>query len=149
MIKVYQLRLSKEMIQQVQHATLTTWTGGIAKTHGLFGSEEWWENIASGRLQKRTVAGVITQLSDGPYGDWPEFTMSSESGKDMTFSRFANGKVLSAAYAVGRHVEVDYVLQRDRLFGHGSFFRRHKQVIEVRIKEDAQQTAAASPVVGK
>jgi hypothetical protein len=147
MVSVYQLRKDNRHIEDVQKATLTTYWFGVAKTHGLFGSDEWWGNIETGKLAVHTLRGVITRVyMDGPHGDLQLFDMRSDSGREYTWARHANNeqvpglytnKKMSDLYDVGRKVEVDYVFQRHRLFGYGSFFRRHKVVIEVRIANDA------------
>jgi hypothetical protein len=146
MVTVFQLRKAKQHIEDVQRATLTTWRFGVAKTHGLFGSDEWWRNIESGKLPVHTLSGVITRLFMGGMRDTPEFTMRSDDGRESNWLRYANdeqapnlyvSKKLEDLYEVGRRIEIDYVLQRRRFFGYGSFFRRHKVVIEMRIGTDA------------
>ncbi len=32
---------------------------GLKGTHGLYGSEEWWANILSGRLKTQRVSGIV------------------------------------------------------------------------------------------
>lgn len=143
LVIVYQLRQSKQEIEAAQRATLTTWKFGIARTHGLFGSDEWWKNIESGKLKVQTLSGVITRLYMGSMGDWPMFDMRSETGKEFSFSRYSNGKDLGNLYAAGRSIEVDYVLQRHRLFSDLSFLKRHKVVVEVRIGGENQPLPTA------
>ena len=135
---VYQLRRDKQRIGAAQRATLTTWKFGIARTHGLFGSEQWWHNIESGKLVVHTLKGVITRLYMGGMRDMPEISMCSDGGKKSNWLRYADSKELSDFYAMGRRVEIDYVLQRHRLFSDLSFLKRHKVVIEVRIGNDIQ-----------
>ncbi len=65
MITVYQLRRDKQRIEAVQKATLTSWKFGIMRTHGLFGSDEWWQKIESDKLLVHRLSGVITQLYMG------------------------------------------------------------------------------------
>jgi hypothetical protein len=146
MVTVFELRKAKQHIESVQQATLTTWKWGIAKTHGLFGSDEWWRNIDSGKLPVHTLNGIITRLFMGGMRDTPEFTMRSDDGRESNWLRYANvgqvpdvyvNKRLEDLYEVSRRIEIDYVLQRNRFFGYGNFFRRHKVVIEVRIGNDA------------
>jgi hypothetical protein len=35
---------------------------GLKGTHGLFGSEEWWENIRQGKIKTRTISGIIKRI---------------------------------------------------------------------------------------
>ncbi len=132
-VVVYQLHRDKRRVKAVQRATLTTRKFGIARTHGLFGSDEWWEKIRSGKLAVHTVRGVITRLYMGGMRDTPEFRVRSDIGEESSWLRYANSKALDEFYAVGRRVEIDYVLQRGRIFSDGSFLKGHKVVIEVRI----------------
>ncbi len=138
MITVYQLRQNKRQIESVQQATLKTLKFGIAQTHGLFGSDEWWKNIESGKLAVHTLKGVITRLFLGGMRDTEEFTMRLETGEELTWLRYADNKELFGFYAVGRQIEIDYVLQRHRLFSYGNFLRRHEEIIEIRIGEEIQ-----------
>jgi hypothetical protein len=114
MVTVYDLKRDKQHIESVQRATLTTKEFGIEQTHGLFGSKEWWEQIARGKLPVQRLCGVITRLYMGSMNDWPEFSMWSDAGEEVSWSRYANGEPLAEFYAVGRCVEVHYVVQRHR-----------------------------------
>jgi len=137
-VVVYQLHRDKRRVEAVQRATLTTRKFGIARTHGLFGSDEWWEKIKSGKLAVHTVHGVITRLYMGGMRDTPEFKVRSDTGKESSWLRHANGKALGDFYAVGRRVEIDYVLQRGRICSDGSFLKGHKVVVEVRIGSNVE-----------
>jgi atypical dual specificity phosphatase len=136
MVTVYSLRRDKRHVEDVQRATLTTKDFGIEPTHGLFGSEEWWNQIASGKLPVERLCGVITRLYMGSMNDWPEFSMRSDAGQDVSWSRYANSEHLADFYAVGRRVEVDYIVQHHRAasFDGGA---ETKCVIEVRIGAEA------------
>jgi hypothetical protein len=136
MVTVYNLRRDKRYVVSVQRATLTTKEFGVEQTHGLFGSAEWWGKIATSKLLVERLSGVITRLYMGSMNDWPEFSMRSDAGEEVSWSRYANGEHLAGFYAVGRRVEVDYVVQRHRA---ASFDRgaETKCVIEVRIGTNA------------
>jgi hypothetical protein len=58
---VYQLKADTKFVEQVQHATRTTKEFGIEPTHGLFGTEEWWKQIANGSLPVVTLTGFIAK----------------------------------------------------------------------------------------
>jgi hypothetical protein len=115
MVPVYQLRKDTEHVRKVQKATLTTEQYGIQQTHGLFGSDEWWQKIASGDLPMRRLRGAITRVYMGSMGDWPEFAMRTDDGEESSWTRFAQTKELSQLYVVGKRIELDYVLQRNKL----------------------------------
>jgi hypothetical protein len=131
----YQLSKNEKFIQQVQRATITTEEFGIEPTHGIFGSSEWWETIASGELPVQTASGVITQVYMGSMNDWPEFAMEIDSGEVLRWTREVNTKEQDALYRVGRRVEVDYVLQRHRpkSWDRGA---ETKCVIEIRVDDN-------------
>src|SRR5262245_110866 len=84
---VYRLRDDLQRIEQIQHATLTTTEFGIAPTHGLLGSNEWWDQIATGRLPTETLRGVISRVYMGSMGDWPEFEVRSDAGELSSWTR--------------------------------------------------------------
>lgn len=138
MVSVYQLRRNKQYVENVQKATLTTKEFGIEQTHGLFGSEQWWQQVASGNLPVHKVSGVVTRLYMGSMNDWPEFSMRSDTGEESSWSRYANNEELGSFYQVGRPIEVSYVIQHNRpcSFDGGT---ETKCVIEVRIGSETTQ----------
>jgi hypothetical protein len=148
MVIVYQLRKDKQRMEAVQKATLTSRKFGIMRTHGLFGSQEWWQKIESGKLAVHRLGGVITQLYMGGMRDTPEFTMRSDAGEESSWLRYANGKELDDFYTVGCRIEIDYVLQRHRLLSDLSCLKKHKEVIEIRLGNHPKESSitAKSPV---
>lgn len=136
MVTVYQLRRDKQHIEAVQKATLNTEQFGIQQTHGLFASPEWWGKIASGELPVYRLRGSITKLYMGSMGDWPEFTMRTDSGGESSWSRFANSGDLADFYAEGRRIELDYVIQRFKPKS-WSGDSENKVVIEIRLGDAA------------
>jgi hypothetical protein len=130
---VYQLREDKQNIEAVQRATQTTRKFGIMRTDGLFGSEQWWHNIETGKLPIHKITGAIVQIYMGGMRDTPEFVLRSDTGEESTWLRQANSKELNNVYAIGCLVEIDYVLQRHRLLSDLGPLKRHKIVIEIRL----------------
>jgi hypothetical protein len=108
----YRLAADEERIRHIQKATLTTDEFGLQQTHGLFGSREWWSQIADGRLPVSTLRGVISKVYMGSMGDWPEFRMKLTDGSERTWTREAQSRELDSLYTEGAQVEVDYVVQR-------------------------------------
>jgi hypothetical protein len=117
-VPMYKLRNDSKRIAQIQKATIETGTFGIEPTHGLFGSDEWWANISSGRLQRHTLSG------------------KHDSGERTSWTREVNAKEQDVLYKIGVPIEVDYVLQRHRpgSFDHGAEF---KCVLEIRTSKSA------------
>jgi hypothetical protein len=111
---VYRLLDDPDHVAQVQRATLTTEAFGIEPTHGLFGSEEWWSQVASKALPTHTIRGIICRVYMGSMNDWPEFELQAEDGSKSQWSRYANSVELGRSYEVGRAIELDYVIQHFR-----------------------------------
>ena len=101
LVVVYQLHRNKQRIDAVQLATTRTQRFGLMRTPGLFGSDEWWQKIESGKLPVQTVRGVITRLYMGGMNDTPEFSVRSDDGKESNWLRQASSKDLDGLYAVG------------------------------------------------
>lgn len=129
---VYQLKQDKRRIDQVQRATRTTENFGIEPTHGMFGTDEWWQNIESGRLPIQTLKGRITKVYMGGMGDWPEFKMVNNTGEESSWTRMMHSAEQDDLYRVGAPIEIDFVWKqhRPKSFDHGA---KTEQVIEIRI----------------
>lgn len=108
LIEIYNLANDQEHIHKVQRATQNTKDYGLVPEHGLFGSDEWWEAIRTGKLPSVRVEGVISRVYMGSMNDWPEFEIDS-SGRKTTWTRYGNRP---AAYVVGKKVQLDYVMQK-------------------------------------
>jgi hypothetical protein len=95
-------------------------------------SDEWWNHIEQGDLRTYTLRGVITRIYMGSMNDWPEFEIRADEGGLSQWTREANSKELSRAYAPNRRAEIDYVLQKHRpkSFDRGA---EAKIVIEIRV----------------
>ena len=137
----YRLKDDTTFIGNVQKATLNTDNFGIEPTHGLFGSPEWWQQVASGELPVHTLRGVITERYMGSMGDWPEIKVRSDASEESRWTREVNRKEQDALYLPNQPIEIDYVLQRHRQKSsdHGA---EVKQVIEIRVEPDTQAEAS-------
>jgi hypothetical protein len=137
MITIYRLQSDKSYIREVQEATESTEKFGIEPTHGIFGSEEWWQHIREGTLPMHHLKGTVSSVHMGSMNDWPEFTLRTESGEEFTWSRYANGPEFVGLYTVGRPIEVDYVIQRHRAtsIGPGTQLRIP---VEIRVGETTE-----------
>lgn len=114
--KIYDLRADADWVAKVQKATLTTKDYGIEPTHGIFGSDEWWLQIADGRLPMHTLKGTITRVYMGSMGDWPEFEMKCDDGALLKFTRKQTLRdgTRDGFYTVGSKIEIDAVWQDSR-----------------------------------
>jgi hypothetical protein len=114
-LTVYDLHEDHQRIRWMQEATMTTKDFGLEPTHGLFGSADWWQNIAQGYLATHYISGIITNIYNFGEGDHPEFSMVDESGIETTWKREVNRAEEDDFYVIGRMVELEYVLQRTRI----------------------------------
>ena len=106
MIKIYDLRDDRYTINLIQDATLHTEDAGLKVKHGLFGSTEWWGAIEKGVIPKNRIKGVISRVYMSGHNDFPEFEVTSESGRS---SWERNGD--DYHFVVGRKIEIVYVTQ--------------------------------------
>ncbi|OFZ70813.1 MAG: hypothetical protein A2Z01_04635 [Betaproteobacteria bacterium RBG_16_58_11] len=86
---------------------------GLKGSHGLFGSQEWWNSIKSGTMPLRYVSGVIKRMYvSGQERDVPEntFDLITSEGATKTESCYANAKDDCDLYRVGRRVDIVYAL---------------------------------------
>lgn len=114
-LTVYDLREDHQRIRWMQEATMTTKDFGLEPTHGLFGSGDWWQNIADGFLATHYLSGIITNIYNVGEGDHPEFSLVDESGIETTWKREINRAEDDDFYVIGRMIELEYVLQRTRI----------------------------------
>jgi hypothetical protein len=136
MITVYRLRDNYQYIKHVQEATLGTKEFGVQQTHGLFGSDAWWQQIASGALPLQIARGHIVSVYMGSMGDWPEFKMLCSDGTERTHTRELNNPQMDSLYRVGASIEIDYVVQhfKQAAYSKGA---AHDCVIEIRLGHEA------------
>lgn len=103
---------------------------GLAGNQGLFGSEEWWKNVAAGRIPTLTKRGVIERVYTAGMekGLQPNtIVFRTDAGDLLSEGLYANSEDDRQAYQVGRAVE--YRLALDELKTGG----RSDIVLEVRI----------------
>jgi hypothetical protein len=133
-VVVYRLRDDVEQIKRIQQATLTTEQFGIAPTHGLLGSDEWWAQVSNGLLPTHTLRGVITRVFMGSMGDWPEFEIRDDSGQRSQWTREVASADLDVCYQPHRFAEIDYVVQRHRPKSYDGGAET-KVVLEIRVDD--------------
>ena len=111
LVEVYNLTNDQEHVRKVQRATQNTTDYGLVPEHGLFGSDEWWESVRSGKIPTIRIEGVISRVYMGSMNDWPEFEIDS-NGRRTTWTRQVNRREAAAAYVVGRKVRLECVMQK-------------------------------------
>jgi hypothetical protein len=109
---------------------------GIEPTHGVFRSPEWWQHIKEGTLPVLKVKGTISKINNDR--DWPTLRFRTEDGAELSFSQYANNPDFGDFYTIGRHIEIDYVIQRLRASDLTADFGplTIEVPIEVRVGED-------------
>jgi len=112
--KAYDLVADRETIEAVQRATLTTADFGLVPDVALFGSDDWWQATADGRIPVLEVRGTIARLFVSGHGDWPLFEVDA-NGERTQWTRFGD----QSLYREGRGVRVEYVMQRTKKPGAG------------------------------
>ncbi len=87
---------------------------GLKGTHGLFGSDEWWNNIKSGVASTRFMSGLInrTYVTGQEQGaDENTFDIVLGDSSRHTESFFANNESDYQLFKVGCRVEIIYVIE--------------------------------------
>ena len=80
---------------------------GLKGAYGLFGSDEWWGNLKTGRMPTVIYEGEIESLQfEGMHNEGRSFTLRLTKGGHYTYSCVANEKSDMKAYTVGRKVRV-------------------------------------------
>ncbi|AJQ94187.1 hypothetical protein [Gynuella sunshinyii] len=86
---------------------------GLKGTHGLFGSDEWWDNLRKGVLPVRHVSGVIERLFVSGQEKGMEantFDLLLNDGGSHTESIFVDSEKYRQLFKVGSRVEILYAL---------------------------------------
>ncbi len=113
MVEVYSLAKDTEHVRKVQRATLNTTDYGLVPEHGLFGSDEWWEAIRTGKLPTICVEGVISCVRMGSMNDWPGFEIDS-NGSKTNWTRHVHSAEDDRFYVAGKRVCLEYVIQHTK-----------------------------------
>lgn len=80
---------------------------GLAGKYGLYGSSEWWGNLYSGKIPKKTYEGAIEAVQfSGMNNESKSFTLSLNDGGSYKYTCVANRKRNMKHYQVGRKVKV-------------------------------------------
>ncbi|SFR86738.1 hypothetical protein SAMN05216570_0132 [Dyella sp. OK004] len=84
---------------------------GLKITHGLLGSEEWWDNIWNKELPTQVLQGTIAQFWTGRAGDFPEVEVIDADGEHSRWLLQIETSVAQCELKVGSAIEISYVNQ--------------------------------------
>lgn len=133
---VYRLRDRKDSLLRMQEASLSHPFLGVKVTHGLIGTDEWWENIATGKLQRHSVRGFVTGLWLGMHNSEPgTFAIQAQDGTVFREMTTLEASESIEKFPLGRAVEVDYVIQEPKYTLEGSR-EDHRVVLEIRLDDE-------------
>lgn len=83
---------------------------GLNPRQGLYGSDEWWADIASGKIQSACYSGVIVRLyhagMDGDRTKPNSFEMKTDDNRRYDHGTIVNDPSQKSLYTVGRRIEV-------------------------------------------
>ena len=107
-LKVYDLKKDNEYIELVQQATLRRNDAGLKTEYGLFGSDEWWNAVDKGFIQKIQVEGKITNINMGGHNDFPEFELTTDNNEKTSWAR----RGADDFFKIGKRAKIIYVMQK-------------------------------------
>lgn len=84
---MYDLSQNRQFVDAVQEATLHRPGYGLDPNPALFGTDEWWQAVADGRIPSRVEEGVVKHVRWGSMGDFPEWTFRPDVGQERTWPR--------------------------------------------------------------
>lgn len=138
------LRLNPDRVSKTQALTLDKGRPlmGLKGTAGLFGSPEWWDSIASGRISTVKHMGRITKLvfagQDARWGDEVNsFEMTLDNGGVTLESIRASRKQDRLLFKTGTRVLATYALDElKKQPGPDGSVNRHAILLEMRIEAE-------------
>ena len=106
---VYRLKDDKNEIEILQAASSDPKSpNGLKIENGLLvGTDNWFNAIDSGLLEKTTLHGTITKVFMSGHNDWPEFEMDV-NGQRTNWTRCGKDDF----YKVGKQIELTFVKQK-------------------------------------
>ena len=86
--------------------------GGLKGTYGLFGSEQWWENLNRGVIPTTTLTGIITRTyREGMHNESLGFEMRLHDGSSFKWSCVSNHRRDLKFYQVGKSLSFKYATE--------------------------------------
>jgi len=146
---IYQLRKNRQFIADAQAASLSPKPFGLKTTHGLFGSDQWWQNVEAGVIPQIRKVGAITRLfRAGMHNESQCFEMVCQDGEKFEYDCVAANRKDRKLYKVGVGVELTFVeseLKQPLLYTDGRIADTHSRtLIEARIDEDPTEMPSKS-----
>lgn len=111
-----ELQEDPEQVRLAQELTLdeSSSLAGLKGTFGLFGSEEWWENVNQKKLPLVRVSGIISELyvegqdeSEDAHG----MDLTLGDGSVHSESIYVNNQDDMELFRIGCKVDIVYVLE--------------------------------------
>lgn len=143
---IYQLREDRELIADIQAASLSPKPFGFKPVNGLFASDEWWHNLDVGVIPLIRYAGTITRLfRSGMHYESECFEILNSDGQTFQYDLIALNSRDRKLYKVGAYVELAFVrqeLKHPLLTATGDIYDTHARcLIEVRITDGLHRSA--------
>ena len=114
-----ELRGNPERVKKTQALTLNDSKPkiGLSGKYGLFGSEEWWESIASARMPLERVTGVIVRayVAGQDPDDINTVDIRMPDGEILAVGIYLNNKADLPLFQVGHMVSIVYALDELKL----------------------------------
>jgi hypothetical protein len=137
------LKSDPKYVAQVQAVTLGHYKpnlpGGLKGVYGLFGSDQWWKNIADGLAPVTRLKGTITGVHfEGMQNEGRRFEMRMPDGSTYQYSCVANQKLDRKRYVTGKAIEFVYLtepLKNPVPVTNGSFQTHTDEVLEIWIED--------------
>jgi hypothetical protein len=109
---VYRLQDDHAALKSMQATSNSDGEAGLRCTHGLIGSEKWWNCIANTALAVHVVKGEVSGFWLGQWGDGPaEFELRSADGVTSRWLCQIAPREASSVFCLGRQAIVEYVEQ--------------------------------------
>jgi hypothetical protein len=142
---VFRLRGSQNLDAMRRASLDRSTTIGLRNTHGVIGTNEWWEAIESGALPVQTLRGVVRGLWLGQYnvGGPAEFCAEAEDGSLFGGLCECEPDQAKSLFTLGRIVEVDVV---EQLLKEGNVLGSTSARITLEIRLGKPSPGATEPI---
>src|SRR5258708_33009775 len=99
---IYQLRKNRQFIADAQAASLSPKPFGLKTTHGLFGADQWWQNVEAAVIPQIRKVGAITRLfGAGMHNESQGFEMVCQDGEKMEYDFVCEYRTVLKRYIRG------------------------------------------------
>lgn len=117
---VYRFDHNKTDIQNIQKQMMSKDKRRYKNTHGLIGSQEWWDNIHSGNLEVAAKIGKITRVYVAGHNDFAMFDLELIGGYGtLSMPRKLSKESYDKYYKVGKKIVIKYALQKPIVLSDG------------------------------